>query len=151
MANSKTPSTESAIKAGGSTIVGVLKTAEKELVETTTESPLVPTRLAKSQEELALMDTDDEVTEGTDSQASRFSGKDDESSKYAGGTPQVEDTPAPDTKKASSRRLRRVGKTPETWEGNVEEEYYSAEESRRTTDKKKKKRGPTSQVESDSA
>ena len=108
-------------------------------------------RLAKSQEEIDLMDTDDKVTEGTDSQASRFSGKDDKSSKYTGGTPQVADTPAPDTKKASMRRLRRGAKTPEDWEDEGDEAYYSAAEGRRTTDKKKKKRGPTNQIESDSA
>ena len=57
----------------------------------------------------------------------------------------------PNTKKAGSRRLRRVGKTPDNWENNENEEYYSAEENRHTTEKKKKKRGPTSRVESDSA
>ena len=150
-AMAKTPSTASAMKAGGGAIVGALKTAEKVLAETTTESPLVPTRLAvKSQEERDLMDTEEEG-EGTDSQVSRFSGKDDESSKYEEEIPQAEDTPVPNTKKAGSRRLRRVGKTPDNWENNENEEYYSAEEDRHTTEKKKKKRGPTSRVESDSA
>ena len=42
-------------------------------------------------------------------------------------------------------------KTPENWEIEGEEAYYSAAEDRCTTDKKKKKRGPTNQMESNSA